>query len=541
MEESASEGVLGFAIERTEHSSGQTRWLRGFKSFSTEGLARGTLVPTNEHPLQTFLWGDFTARNNTKYTYRVVAMRGTPRELSEGESVSVEVETENEQGDTHGIYFNRGVAGSQAYSRRFGNRRPSEVPDREAWRWLSRGLFKAMLDFIAQANGPTYSLRAAVYEFNQGAVLQAFARAKTAGADVSIVYDARTVIHPTDPERSKLQPAESNRTAIEAAGLDDVAIRRTADPRAISHNKFIVLLENGVPKEVLTGSTNITDGGIFGHSNVVHIVRDPKVAAQYLQYWEKLAEDPRMDRRDENDQIRPFNEENSPLPTDASSNPGMAPVFSPRKSLEALEWYSGLMESAQSAVFLTAAFGVNDLFEAVMEQPKDYLRYLMLESEDEDMATLNRNPNNRVVVGNLFSGNNALENWLREQRLLSERLSGLNRHVKYIHTKYMLIDPLGNNPIVITGSANFSDASTRRNDENMLIIRDNPRVADVYLGEFMRLFKHFQFRAAASTWQEGTEDEEAANLLIPDDSWRLPFYNPARSQCKERKYFSRAT
>jgi phosphatidylserine/phosphatidylglycerophosphate/cardiolipin synthase-like enzyme len=30
------------------------------------------------------------------------------------------------------------------------------------------------------------------------------------------------------------------------------------------------------------------------------------------------------------------------------------------------------------------------------------------------------------------------------------------RSVYYIHTKFMLVDPLGSNPVVITGSANFS-------------------------------------------------------------------------------------
>jgi hypothetical protein len=58
----------------------------------------------------------------------------------------------------------------------------------------------------------------------------------------------------------------------------------------------------------------------------------------------------------------------------------------------------------------------------------------------------------------------------------------------------MLLDPLSDDPIVITGSANFSEASTTANDENMLVIRCDSRVADIYLGEFMRLFTHFRFR-----------------------------------------------
>ena len=40
----------------------------------------------------------------------------------------------------------------------------------------------------------------------------------------------------------------------------------------------------------------------------------------------------------------------------------------------------------------------------------------------------------------------------------------------YVHTKFMLIDPLSEDPVVITGSANFSKNSLVNNDENMLLI-----------------------------------------------------------------------
>ena len=80
-----------------------------------------------------------------------------------------------------------------------------------------------------------------------------------------------------------------------------------------------------------------------------------------------------------------------------------------------------------------------------------------------DTAWTNIMPN-RIVT-------NAFDRWLKE------KLSGLNTHVQFIHTKYMLVDPLGDDPIVITGSANFSEASTVRNDENMLVIRGHARVA----------------------------------------------------------------
>jgi phosphatidylserine/phosphatidylglycerophosphate/cardiolipin synthase-like enzyme len=165
----------------------------------------------------------------------------------------------------------------------------------------------------------------------------------------------------------------------------------------------------------------------------------------------------------------------------------------------------------------------------VFGQPRDYLRYILLETEDDDMANLLRNRNNRIAVGNLLSGNNAFETWLEEQRLLSEHLTGLNTHVKYIHTKYLLLDPLGDNPVVITGSANFSDASTRRNDENMLVIQGDKSVADIYLGEFMRLFKHFQFRAIAAAARNQLQEADAG-FLEKSDSWRAPFYQPVQRE-----------
>jgi phosphatidylserine/phosphatidylglycerophosphate/cardiolipin synthase-like enzyme len=532
LEEDASAGVLGFAIERTDHTEGGRAWLSGFKTFRGVRVPRGQLVSSREQPIQGFLWADFTSRPGRSYTYRVVAMRGEPDDLVEGESVSARVAMEREDRGAHAVYFNRGVAGSQAYTRKFGNKKPTSLKGREVWRWLSRGLYRALLRFISQANGKGYGLRAATYEFNEGAVLKAFAKAAASGADVQVIYDARQVINPDfpdDPRKSKLEPCRANEAAILKAELGDCCIKRTADPRAISHNKFIILLKDGEPVQVWTGSTNMTTGGIFGHSNVGHLVRDRKVARRYLDYWEKLSTDPAMNRREEDDEIRPWNEEHSPVPKTLPRPHSVTTLFSPRRTLASLEWYARRMDKAETAVFLTAAFGVNDLFRKVLSHPKDYLRYVLLESEDRHMDQVLGDGNNRVAVGNVVP-KNQFERWLREQ------LTGINTHVKYIHTKYLLIDPLGDDPIVISGSANFSDASTRRNDENMLVIRGDTRVADIYLGEFMRLFNHFYFRYV--TRRARSTKRTRASYLRSDDRWLRPYYDPATQKYKERLYFA---
>jgi phosphatidylserine/phosphatidylglycerophosphate/cardiolipin synthase-like enzyme len=146
----------------------------------------------------------------------------------------------------------------------------------------------------------------------------------------------------------------------------------------------------------------------------------------------------------------------------------------------------------------------------------------------EEMKLLRQQKENRFAVGNTIT-TNKFDRWLKEQ------LTGLNQHVQFIHTKFMLIDPLCDDPIVITGSANFSEASTTKNDENMLIIRGNKRVADVYLGEYMRLWNHYAFRE----WLAAKGDAIDAGFKHLDTEnkwWRSYFGNTVRS--RQRQYFA---
>ena len=105
--------------------------------------------------------------------------------------------------------------------------------------------------------------------------------------------------------------------------------------------------------------------------------------------------------------------------------------------------------------------------------------------------------------------------------------------MKYIHNKFMLIDPLGADPVVVAGSANFSEASSDSNDENMLIVRGNRRVAEIYLGEFLRLYNHHAFREFLGSPRGRTATLK--NLRV-DDWWRDYFGSTARSF--QRAYFA---
>ncbi len=91
---------------------------------------------------------------------------------------------------------------------------------------------------------------------------------------------------------------------------------------------------------------------------------------------------------------------------------------------------------------------------------------------------------------------------------------------------------------MVTGSANFSEASTNDNDENMLIIRGEQRVADIYFTEFNRLFYHYYFRSVQEKTAKLSEEEkkrrnEQTLFLAEDDSW-VKQYKAAKSLKRKR-------
>ena len=519
-DETRLKGLLGFGIKRIDHTEDESYWLKGFKTFK-EKLGKhhpGSLISTRWSPIQGFLWGDYTARPGHEYTYIVTPVYGDPSNITHGTSVQVLVSTEDESCGTHAVYFNRGAAGSQAYARKFGNV-PPDVVGKPAFRWLSHGLEEALMRFIDQARKGS-SLRAAVYEFNYLPVLECFKAAIDRGVDVRIIFDDK-----------KGGPGEANRKALKAAGISTkYLIPRQANPGYISHNKFIILLDKGKPVQVWTGSTNITEGGIFGHSNVGHIVRDERVAKAYLDYWEILSGDPQAKN------LRAWNDINTPLPPDDVPPQSITPIFSSRGSMNALYWYAKRMQDAGTSVFLTAAFGLSQQFQEVLSHDMPYLRYILLDKPGKGLQMVSRDQDTRISIGGILD-ENALDKWMHS-RWEAEALTGLNKHVQFIHTKYMIVDALGDDPLLITGSANFSKNSTINNDENMMIIHGNTRVVDLYLGEFMRLFDHFKIRGTKVGASAKKRTGKAMSAyLVPNDSWLAPYYTKDDPKQKERYLF----
>ena len=533
------QGLLGFGLERTEFAAdgslAETYWLRGIKRFKDKdkGLPPGTPVSSAEHPIQTFQWGDYTAKAARRYRYRIVPLYGSPKRLQpdNAAALALEVRTEADSlvGSTlpaasakprHDVYFNRGVIGSQAYAREFGNREPAaDNPQAPEMRWLSHGLYEGLMGFIGRAADQRFGLRAAVYEFHYQPVVNAFAAALEAGADVKIVYDAASSYK------------AGNERAIASAGLDaqGAVIARTVTS-GIRHNKFIVLTQGGQAVAVWTGSTNISAGGLFGHSNVGHVVWSRALAAKYLEYWERLAQN-LTDTK-----LRPLNSAATPTPAARPPKMSVTPLFSARDPVDnsapppTLQWYAQRMAEARQLVCFTVAFNLDTVFQDVLKQENDVLRYVI---KDDPLGAGESIGVDRDVI--FAAGGYLGAGWW--SNFLAERGNPLNSN-DYIHTKFMLVDPLSADPLVITGSANFSRPSQWRNDENMLVVRGDTRVADIYFGEYMRVFDHHYARyIVRKLLAEGRSDPDAGYLKEDAEAWTRSHFDPKSYKSKRRRYF----
>jgi phosphatidylserine/phosphatidylglycerophosphate/cardiolipin synthase-like enzyme len=307
----------------------------------------------------------------------------------------------------------------------------------------------------------------------------------------------------------------------------------------------MVLLKSKVPSEVWTGSANLSLGGFSGQTNVGHWVRNTQVARSFKAYWDVLSEDPGSAKGDSQVEARRKKKKLrlavAKLGTPPTSLKGIAkgimPIFSPRTSLDVLKLYMRIADSAQTAACMTLAFGISDELKALLVDNSDESHIVFLLLEKEEAPTRNRTKpfvtinarNNVYKAWGAFLAD-PLYQWVRET---NARHLQLNHHVSYIHSKFLLIDPLGSDPIVITGSANFSKASTVDNDENMLVIRGNRRVADIYFTEFNRLFNHYYFRAVQEQQRGRPVSVSNASLFLDETGteWQKK-YAPGKLRAK---------
>jgi hypothetical protein len=506
---------LGFSVERRNQGDTKSKPLnlngsKHFDSLINDATISDPAIKFRSL-VQSFFWKDYTADPKTKYTYTVKAMFGTPINFKAKFETSINVETEPLQAGEHSVYFNYGVTGSQGYAKKpeFGNKKLSDLKGEtleKALDYLGRELWReGLVKFVQQAKKGD-EIYGAFYEFEYGPFLNELKAAIDRGVKVEIVYSDK-------PDQSK-----DNRGAIKKAKIKMEFCHPRKKPNQ-PHNKFMVFCPGGKPKQVWTGSTNITVPGIFGHCNTGHWVKNASLAKQYKQYWDGVKDDPDMSDQG-------VVSEGIQADVDLRTlEDGTYVFFSPRdkkntknKIPQQLQNYADLIDSAKELVCMIFPFNFDDVFKKVYAQDKDYLRLLIFEKMASAKKATSNDRDLKVTAGAVL--NTPVEQWVKEETAKKIAKAG----ILYVHNKFFIIDPLGKDPIVGSGSANFSKPSILSNDENTMLIKGNKRVADIYLTEFNRLFEHFLPRYLQKIKAAGSKKKGFAKPLDEEFTWFEDYY-----------------
>lgn len=480
---------MGFSVSRTDSDGTNKVSLNGSKHF--DSLLKDNTITDPKIKfaslVQSFFWKDYIADPGKKYKYTVKAMFGTARNFVAKFESTITVTTEELNKGKHSVYFNFGVTGSQGYANKkeFENKRIFDLPKplfEKAMIYLGRELYEdGVKKFIQQAGTKKHSLYCAFYEIQFPGVLKDLKAIKPKCKDLQIVYNGK----PEQNEDSEHEKGNFN--ALKAAGLASVSHIRTKASQP--HNKFMILCKDDEPIEVWTGSTNLTYSGLFGQSNTGHWIKDKAIAKKFKQYWDMLKDNPSLNS------LGNLSETIQPNADLTQLDNGSYVFFSPRNRPVAtgttaaqLESYVHLIDKAKELVCMVFPFNFDKVFKDVYNKKRNYLRYLMFEKESEAKnAKVKADSDINLKV----TGGSALESKVEQFVKEVTPATTVEGGIKYVHNKFILIDPLGDNPIVLSGSANFSNTSIGSNDENSVLIKGDARVADIYLTEFNRLFEHF--------------------------------------------------
>ena len=293
-----------------------------------------------------------------------------------------------------------------------------------------------------------------------------------------------------------------------------------------------------------TGSTNFTPSGFLGQTNVGHVVTDDAIARDYLNFWELLKADPK--RKDGRAAVM----ELTPNPaTTAAPDGAVAPFLAAVIGRDAQVVRAADRQRAELRA-VHGAFGVDPVLLEALGTEGPAMRFVLLE-RPPSAAIREAKKRNRGDIqlshGVLLGKRNGrdedgkptkklvpipkfeIEKWFLQEDL--DRKSG-DGFVFFVHTKFLLIDPLSDDPLVCIGSANFSTNSLLHNDENMLLIRGNTEIADIYLTEFDRIFRHFYFRDIANR-----DPSDKAKFLDEKDEWWGDYFKVQNVKCRRREMF----
>ncbi|MFN3199254.1 MAG: lamin tail domain-containing protein [Bradymonadia bacterium] len=318
---------------------------------------------------------------------------------------------------------------------------------------------------IEVINGAQFSLDLCLYEFNRQNVVDAVVDAIARGVNVRFVGDGDE-IHDEGYE------------ILAAEGLD-LVLRRPRD--RIMHHKFVV----ADASTVLTGSMNFSRNGVMLNNNHVLRVDSEALALAYMAEFQQMYEGSFGRRKDILDVPQQFE----------IGGANVELFFSPQDNTSA-EMLRLLRTADHNVLFMVFSFTL-----------------------DEVAAEMERLNEAGVRVVGVFDESQGRSRYAQDDRLAEAGvpvfIDGNKNAIGFaggkLHHKVMIIDAgTDSDPVVISGSYNWSNGATKYNDENMIVLHGQ-EFAVPFLEEFCKVLEVAEVHPKLV----GERPDPCAELLTP--------------------------
>jgi phosphatidylserine/phosphatidylglycerophosphate/cardiolipin synthase-like enzyme len=545
---------LGFALYR--RPSGQKE--KPVETFvgpeNGPKVPPGTSRPSTIWPIQKFMWADYLAHPGDTLQYQVVPLCGpdfdhlTP--LAKGASPwSNSVGLETVKDALIQPFFNRGVVSTQWVARQLEASKgkslkslvdPALGATSKIRDFLGGKLKENLLNLLSAQEKAGGHIYASLFELSDPEVIPALLKF---GQHAHIILSDGTHKAPTPkngqakpPKQPKGKPFDENSYARGLLRKGHVELHdRMVTNEHFCHHKFIVFTDprnTAKAISVWTGSTNLTYGGVCTQANNGFLIRDATVADRFLQQWKELV-------KDLNDYPASLAKFDAKPLTKSVNGSKVTAWFAPNPHVGAapkkgagnkygdhpdLRFARSLIQNAQEGVlFLMLNPGyagtlLNDILDLLKNPQKDAKLYIHGVANQDPTGGKARSPlifvhhNQKQTSSaerdillpaaiNSYAGLSkkdkaaavALDRWVKlVDGYWKQEPTGLG--VVRVHSKVILVDPLGKHPVIMAGSHNLGPKASAVNDDNLVIIENDHESAKQYAVNIITIYNQYRWR-----------------------------------------------
>jgi phosphatidylserine/phosphatidylglycerophosphate/cardiolipin synthase-like enzyme len=558
--------VEGFSVQRKLQRGSAaelTSWIDNYAPPGVRAYQNGQHVPSDQRPFRTFSWTDHDVQRGDKVRYRVAPFLtgATAPATALASRWSSRVTVGPPASARNRAFFNRGFVISQFISRYLDEHYPnmdriaalkkfkqqiSTSIDDKIRVFLSGEIRTALVELLDDVAKGSDEIYAALFELGDDELI---AHLRALGGRAHVVLANGSIEIRRDPKTKKALETSAQarkrdengaaRKTLRDAGVDVQTTNRFVSPGALAHNKFLVVTrKDGKPHTTWTGSTNWTTTGLCTQLNNALLIENTDVAAAYLAQWHAL--------RDAGSDHPASLPKANGTPTEIGGQTAKtirgsvhftrAPDKSDLKDLG--EIVQGANEGVLFLMFIPGPSGVlKDVLALAEAKPKLLVRGVVSElpngRQDEKTGPLTTvrvtlygaaSPN--VDGTETFDviqpqGRRHTSAWWAVETTREQFLSGIGHAI--IHSKVLVVDPFSEDPTVVTGSHNFSNSASQKNDENFIVIQGDRQLAEAYAVNAESAWRHYAYRAGNP--HPGVFGVDYLRALLADQRHEEPFWH----------------